>query len=548
MGTKHYGQVTEEELRSTPGLYEWQIEGKLNSEDLAFYNAITLVLLEEVSLFSPLYSNIGRPSTNPAILASALIYGKMNQLSERKLVERVLSSDSTQMALGLYKSPTPLNRERIIKFRHKLDEYKQRTGIDLMEKAALIATERFAKEMGITGDLSRMDSTLIGANIRVRNRIDLLYTSIYDTCRVMFQVVSAEFVAIHHLEGLRKYTERSNRNEFLYRKAEESLDKVGEIFEAYQRLRDVNVASHGYLRREVSTFQTMINVFAEQTTVDSETGQRRLYVPEDHMMYAGMLQSTYDTDCAYRDKDGNVVRGYVGNTLESISDNGTLVMHWMLAPANCADISMFEVYLNSLPDVLFPRATSELKRILVDAAYYSGKMADLARKKGFLLYPSDLTGGDADPIWARFKLNDEGTEVIGCPTNNVILDCGKLNRQGKMTVHMEPSGCEKCPHRDSCKVKGKKVASVSVAPKTVYRAMIQEQLGTEEYQPYQHLRNGVETIQSLLKNVYGFSRMRFKSLTMNEIDLSCAVAALNFRKYLGFLNGTGRYAENSLLS
>ena len=37
MGTKHYGQATEENLRSIPGIHDWQIEGKMNSEDLAFY-------------------------------------------------------------------------------------------------------------------------------------------------------------------------------------------------------------------------------------------------------------------------------------------------------------------------------------------------------------------------------------------------------------------------------------------------------------------------------------------------------------------------------
>ncbi len=77
-------------------------------------------------------------------------------------------------------------------------------------------TSRFVKEIGISLDLSRMFSTLIQANIRVRCRIDLIYTFIYNACRVIFQVVSAEIVASHNLEGFRNYIEKAYRDQFLY--------------------------------------------------------------------------------------------------------------------------------------------------------------------------------------------------------------------------------------------------------------------------------------------------------------------------------------------
>ncbi|MBQ1491304.1 MAG: transposase [Blautia sp.] len=116
IGTNHCGQVTKEELSAIPGIADWQVNGKLESESFAFYNCITLPLLEQVGIFRPLYSKIGRPSTNPAILASALIYGKMKSLSDSPLVEEVLSSDATQIALGVYSSgrgPIPARTRRM---------------------------------------------------------------------------------------------------------------------------------------------------------------------------------------------------------------------------------------------------------------------------------------------------------------------------------------------------------------------------------------------------------------------------------------------------
>ena len=67
---------------------------------------------------------------------------------------------------------------------------------------------------------------------------------------------------------------------------------------------------------------------------------------------------------------------------------------------------------------------------------------------------------------------------------------------------------------------------------------------TEEFKLYGRLRNGVETIPSLLKNRYGVNRMPVHGKIRCKFFFGCKVAALNFRKLFRFRQGSGKYALN----
>ena len=54
----------------------------------------------------------------------------------------------------------------------------------------------------------------------------------------------------------------------------------------------------------------------------------------------------------------------------------------------------------------------------------------------------------------------------------------------------------------------------------------------EEYKLFARLRNGVETIPSILKNVYNVNRMSVRGKIHCKFFFGSKVAALNFRKLL----------------
>ena len=86
-----------------------------------------------------------------------------------------------------------------------------------------------------------------------------------------------------------------------------------------------------------------------------------------------------------------------------------------------------------------------------------------------------------------------------------------------------------------------------VSQKKQNRAQFQKEMKSEKYKLYGKIRNGVETVPSILRNVYHADRVRARGITRTRFFTGCKVAALNFRKLFTYRKGLGRYAENPLL-
>ena len=86
-----------------------------------------------------------------------------------------------------------------------------------------------------------------------------------------------------------------------------------------------------------------------------------------------------------------------------------------------------------------------------------------------------------------------------------------------------------------------------VSQKKRDRAKLQKEMKSEKYKLYGKIRNGVETIPSILRNVYHADRVRARGTIRTRFFTGCKVAALNFRKLFSFKMGLGRYAKNPLL-
>ena len=127
---------------------------------------------------------------------------------------------------------------------------------------------------------------------------------------------------------------------------------------------------------------------------------------------------------------------------------------------------------------------------------------------------------------------------------------GKDDLIGHMAHYYDPDDfnrvkCAGCPYQQNCRPKiFKKVSKLSVSLKMKKRAIVQSRMQTEEFKLYSRLRNGVETIPSLLKNQYGVNRMPVRGRIRCKFFFGCKVAALNFRKLFRFRQGSGNYALN----
>ncbi|MEE1164893.1 MAG: transposase, partial [Lachnospiraceae bacterium] len=186
---------------------------------------------------------------------------------------------------------------------------------------------------------------------------------------------------------------------------------------------------------------------------------------------------------------------------------------------------------------------------ITDGAYAGEENVRLAAEKNITLITTDLPGRDVDPIKGEFVLNDEGTRILKCPRGFVPKSAGFIRQSGMCTASFDREQCASCPYREHCRAKVfKRVAKVQVSAKQVRRAQMQAFMKTEEFKAYARLRNGVETIPSILRRIYHTDRMPVRGKCRSKFFFGAKVAALNFRKLLTFHRGRGNYAQNPLLA
>ena len=186
--------------------------------------------------------------------------------------------------------------------------------------------------------------------------------------------------------------------------------------------------------------------------------------------------------------------------------------------------------------------------MVTDGAYAGEENTTLAAGKNVTLITTDLPGQDVPSILGQFELNEDETRVVKCPAGYTPKTSNYIRQTGTCTASFERSCCANCPHKDECHAKiYKQVAKIRITGKQIRRAALQEQMKSEEYKLFARIRNGVETVPSILKNVYHVNRMPARGKIRNKFFFGSKIAALNFRKLLGYRRGTGNYAQNPLL-
>ena len=72
--------------------------------------------------------------------------------------------------------------------------------------------------------------------------------------------------------------------------------------------------------------------------------------------------------------------------------------------------------------------------------------------------------------------------------------------------------------------------------------------GTEQFTLLARIRNGVETVPSVLRRIYHADRMQVRGLIKTRFYFGCKVAAMNVRKLITYQKGEGHYAQNPLFA
>ena len=390
-----------------------------------------------------------------------------------------------------------------------------------------------SKLMKINGQIQRMDSLMVASNIKRLSRMELLYTRV------------ANFVAYLHknhedskLKGIEHYYNPSDYNKVIYHQRNDDYnEKLQKILHDADRL--IESCNGGY--DDVSEYQLLVRAFSEQ--VVSENGSFRLRNKNDGKMDSNILQNPSDPEATFREKAGKQYRGYAANVTESVSSDDSVITDYQFEQNNHSDKEFLKEHLeNSEKSIL---GTT----LVTDGAYSSKENRKLAEEKNVKLVTTDLLGRETNDIYADFCFSDDGRSILLCPAGNKPKSTSYVKSNGQVRASFNKKVCEKCPYRDQCKPRiSNKTSAVYVSKASHERAKAQRYTDTWQFKFLSRIRNGVETIPSILRRKYRIDTMPVRGRIRMKHLFGFKIGALNFRKLLKYYRRQVKCAQNTVFA
>ena len=288
----------------------------LNSWAGGFAEKIFPLINEE--RFSVLYSSntFSRPNTPVNILIGALLLKEMCGLTDDELLLNILTDVKYQYALHTTSyQEQPISDRSLSRLRERLYDYEMETGVDLLKEEMLSMAEKMVDFMNINPSLKRMDSVMIASSCKKMSRLEIVYTCISN----LTGLIKADGREKILTPRLSLYLHDGHKNNTLYRSKTEDLElNLEKALADAESLARLGVGSY----KETQEYQTLTRVLREQAQY-GEDGSIKPKNKKD--IRTDSLQNPSDPDATFRRKAGECHKGYVGNIVETMDENGAII-------------------------------------------------------------------------------------------------------------------------------------------------------------------------------------------------------------------------------
>ena len=363
-----------------------------------------VVMRIDETIFSILFNNTtGAPNSPIRTLVGMMILKESFVWSDSQLFEHCRFNLLVRSALGLFNMNDPLPVESTYYLlRKRIYDHQKQTGEDLMGKAFAQITSEQIKEFDVNGRSIRMDSKLIGSNIALFSRYEIIHQTLCMFFKTLDNVEKST-LSLADLEQLEKLaTEEPLKT--IYRSTRE---------EVRSRLQPIGIISYklltlfGNLQNE--SFLLLRRVFNEQYKV-SEDQQIELRLKEE--ISSSSVQSPHDPDSAYRNKGDQKVKGFSVNITETCSEEGlNLITNVLVEKANIPDTAFVEPAI---------QATIEVTGQIVEKAYADGAYQSPANDKCCENIDMVFTGIQSAESRYDLKMTPKGLQVTDIKTGECI--------------------------------------------------------------------------------------------------------------------------------
>lgn len=477
-------------------------------------------------IFAPLYSDKknSRPNAPVNVIVGALILKEFNGLTDDEIIEECECDFRYQYALHTtsYENQ-PLSDRTFSRFRERNAAYELVTGKDLIHECIVSLSENIRKFMDISPSIKRMDSMMIESNIRKMGRLELLYTCLANLVREISRDGQTEL-----LEGLGNYKDPNNRNRVVYH------DQSTPQSEKIQKIIDDAVLLLPKCKDEYENtdeYQLLQRAIDEQTKNDDK--DKRVPKTKEDCMDSDILQNPSDPEATYRSKAGKSHKGYSANIVEAVDEKGSVIVDFQYDVNTRSDASFINEYINNSEKL---ETTTTL---ITDGAYASEDISKLATDKNIRHLTTGLLGRKPKRILNQFKLDETGYKVTSCPAGNTPKSSSYIKQNDSIRVSFQKHQCEGCPYQSECNPQMReRTTNLHIPLKSRRRIIASTELMDDKTKTLiGRIRNGVETVPSVIRNKYKVDKMPVRGKLKTKQFFSFKIAALNLSKLIRFTKG-----------
>jgi len=360
----------------------------------------------EENIFQPLYcQDNGTPNASIRILVAMMILKEAEGLSDQKIFENCRFNMLVRSALGLFNADDPIPTESTYYlFRKRIQEYAKENNENLLETVFAQITKDQCTEFEVSGKRIRMDSKLLGSNIAWLSRYELIHKTLRLFYNQIKQTGQLDQATEDKLDDLLKL----DGNKVVYVcSSEEIKSRLQILGELIYKILPLFSSSTSV------SYQTLQRVFNEQYKVDEH---KVVVARKKEEISAKSIQSPHDTDCHYRNKGDQKVKGYSINVTESCDDDKplNLIGNVDLRKASTSDVDFLQDDIEKVKEV-FPDRTEDVH---ADGAYHSLNNQRYCKGNDMNLYLHAIQG--AKGRYQFHLLNNGELSVFDTIANDVI--------------------------------------------------------------------------------------------------------------------------------
>jgi hypothetical protein len=258
--------------------------------------------------------------------------------------------------------------------------------------------------------------------------------------------------------------------------------------------------------------QILCRVFSDQYFVKEDDIIPR---PKEEIR-SGSVQSPHDTECHYRNKGGNHIKGYSINVTETCDGDSSLnlVTSVQVDVAGAADNDFLQSAIESSQEIV----QENIQIVNADGAYHSIANQDYCREKDI-----DFVVGAIQGKPSRYDLSyDENAELVvtDLQTNTIVpsrrIESRKNEQQPKWAI------------------KDEKGRNRYFSQKEIDTCLLRKQTGNRS-QTELNVRNNVEATIFQLGYHYSNDKSRYRGLVKHRIWANVRCLWINFVRILNFI-------------